>query len=116
MSTVAAGWCRDAARGLVMQYLCLSKRLPDADLEAFKALAVAETRAAWNLYRDGVFQNLYFDAAKSKGMIVLAAASEAEVRAHLEKLPMRAARLIDFDVYAMGPYTRIEELFAKPVP
>lgn len=96
-----------------MQYLCLSRREPGADPERLKALARDETRAAWQLYRDGVFQNLYFDAAKSRGMIVLNALDEAEVRAHLEKLPMRAARLIDFDVYAMGPYTRIEDLFAE---
>ncbi len=96
-----------------MQFVCISRRLPGCDPERLKALAVAETRAAWRLHREGIVHALNFDAAQGKGLVTLHAEDVAEARALLQRLPMVAEEQIDFDIYAMGPYAPLEALFAR---
>jgi hypothetical protein len=95
-----------------MQFMCISRRLPESDPERLTTLAIAETRAAWQLYREGLVQALNFDDARGQGLITLHAQDAAEVRARLARLPMVSQGQIDFDIYAMGPYSRLEALFA----
>ena len=46
-------------------------------------------------------------------VLVLEAASVDAARARLATLPMVTAGQIDFDFYALGPYTQLSTLFAK---
>lgn len=96
-----------------MRYLCISKRLPDAEVQKIMALGVEETRAAWSLYVNGPVRELCFDKEKSKGLIFMECSSEREVREALATLPLVKAGQIDFDVYALGPYANLSVLFAK---
>lgn len=96
-----------------MRFLAISKRLAGAELEKIIALGADETRAVWSLYANGPVRELCFDKDKSKGLIFLECASEQQVREALATLPLVQAGQIDFDVYALGPYTNLSALFAK---
>lgn len=95
-----------------MRYVAISRRLPGADPQRIAALALDEARAAWALYRSGVARELAFDTEQSKGVLMLEAADRAAARAALAALPLVQLGQIDFDLFALGPYTQLEQLFA----
>jgi hypothetical protein len=96
-----------------VRFLAISKRLPGADPERIAALAVPETRAAWALYASGVVRELCFDAEARRGIVFLECEDRAAAQRALATLPLVAARQIDFDLYALGPYRQLESLFTK---
>jgi hypothetical protein len=96
-----------------MKIVAISKRLPGADVQKIIALGEQETRAAWALYKQGIARELCFDKEQSKGVIVFEAADHAEARRALATLPLVQAGQIDFDLYTMGPYAALENLFAR---
>ena len=95
-----------------MDMICISKRLPGNDPARLAELATAEARAAWELYAEGMVRGIYFDTEIPAGIIRLEAQDKGEARRYLQRLPMVAEGLIDFDIFALGPYRQLSTLFA----
>jgi muconolactone delta-isomerase len=95
-----------------MRLIAISSRLEGADPGRIEALAADEARKAWELYARGRVRTLYFDLERCKGIVELECADRAEARAVLSELPLVQAGQIGFDIYALGPYTQLEALFA----
>ena len=95
-----------------MEMICISKRMPNSDVARLSELATAEAKAAWELYSEGTVRGIYFDAEKPTGIIRLEAVDKEEARRILGRLPMVAEGLIDFDIFALGPYRQLSSLFA----
>lgn len=95
-----------------MQVLAISRRRDGADVTRLAALARAETQAAWALYAGGTARAIHFDARQSRGILTLEVADLDAARAALATLPTVAEGLIDFDLYELGPYRQLQNLFA----
>lgn len=95
-----------------MKILALSKRQPGVTAEQLQPHQVSEARRVWELYRNGVFREMYFRQDRPGAVVVLECASVEEARRSLGTLPMVAAGLLDFDVIPLGPFLPLENLFA----
>ena len=95
-----------------MLHVCISRRRPGHDPERIRALALDETRTAWRLHAGGEFHALHFDAEQARGVVFVEAADAAGAQRALAQLPMVQEGQIEFDVVALGPYRRLEALFA----
>lgn len=80
-----------------MQYLSISRRKTDEfPAEAFTPeLVAAETRRVKELYAEGLLRQIFLRGDQPGAAIVWEAASEAEVRAALESLPIRKAGMLE---------------------
>jgi hypothetical protein len=63
--------------------------------------------------RDGFIREIYFDQDKPAVVLIVEADSVEAARLRLNRLPMVAADLIEFDFTALGTYTQLETLFAR---
>jgi hypothetical protein len=99
--------------GIPMEIICISKRLPGSDATRLAELATAEAQAVWELYEQQIVRGVYFDPEKPAGIICLEAPDKNEAQRLLQKLPMVAEGLIDFDIYALGPFHQFSLLFAR---
>lgn len=86
-----------------MQFLSLSRRRLDKfPPEAFTGeMAVRETQRARELYAAGILRQIWKRGDVPGAAILWEAASEAEVRAALESLPMFAAGMLE--IVALAP-------------
>lgn len=90
-----------------MQFLTVSRRrVEQFPAEAFAGeLAVRETQRAKELYAAGILRQIWKRGDVPGAAIVWEAASEAEVRAALESLPMFAAGMLELVVLTpLEPY------------
>jgi muconolactone delta-isomerase len=90
-----------------MQFLTLSRRLTDTfPVDAFTPeLLARESLRVKELYASGVLRQIWRRGDVAGATILWEAASEAEVRAALESLPLRKAGMIDFPaIVPLHPY------------
>ena len=67
----------------------------------------------WELYRTGVFRELYFRADSPNAVLILECGDVEQAREILETLPLVKAGLIAFDVIPLAPYPGFSRLFAE---
>jgi hypothetical protein len=96
-----------------MQFIAISKRLADFSIDVASELALMEARAAWELHKAGDVVSIHFDEPQSKGIMFIDCATREDAALILAGLPMVAEGLIDFDIYHLGPFSRLEMLFGK---
>jgi hypothetical protein len=77
--------------------------------------AVAELRALWQLYRDGVVREMYSPAGPG-AMLVLEADSVSGAERRVSQLPLIAAGVMALEVIELRPFVAIEMLFKTTPP
>lgn len=98
-----------------MKILALEKEVPGIPSEAFKLHSKAEARRVWELYRAGIFRELYFRQDRSEAVLILECDSLDEAQSILSTLPLVAEGLITFDVIPLAPYPGFARLFAEEI-
>jgi hypothetical protein len=96
-----------------MKIMGLTRRRPGATFEKIQALQGAEVGMVWQLMREGLIREIYFDKDKPAVVVIVEAESIEAARSRLNHLPMVAADLIEFDFTVLGTYTQLETLFER---
>ena len=94
-----------------MKILAIEKEVPGVADEAFRPYLKEEAARVWELYRAGIFRELYFRQNEPSAVLVLECESVEEASGLLETLPLVREGLITFDVIALAPYPGFARLF-----
>ena len=94
-----------------MKILALEREVPDTSASALRSLLKAEAAKVWELYKQGVVRELYFNAEKHTAVLVLECDDLQSASFLLDQLPLVQARLIDFELVPLAPYDGFERLF-----
>ena len=97
-----------------MKVLALEHDLAAADDPRFAELRPAEARVVWELYQADVLREVYFRADSPDGVLLFEVADVAAARAAIDRLPLVAAGLIDFELVPLRPYPGFARLFREP--
>ena len=98
-----------------MKILAHSRTLA-ADEAAFSTeLLHAEAEKVWELQQDGRIREIYF-TADGEAVLLLELRSAAEARRVLATLPLVRAKLIEFTIDELRPYSGFARLFATQAP
>lgn len=98
-----------------MKILAQSRTLA-ADEAAFTSgLLGAEAAKVWELQQAGCIREIYFTAA-GEAVLMLECPSVAAARRVLATLPLVRAKLIEFTVDELRPYSGFARLFSPPAP
>lgn len=95
-----------------MKILALEKELPGATSEMFQRHSKAEAARAWELYKEGIFRELYFRSDQHTAVLVLECPGVQEAREVLSSLPLVREGLIEFEILPLEPYPGFARLFA----
>ncbi len=95
-----------------MKLLAIEREVPGVTDEQFRPHLKAEAARAWELYRAGVFRELYFRQDQPAAVLVLECADVAEANRVLGTLPLVREGLITFEVIPLAPYPGFSRLFA----
>lgn len=96
-----------------MKILAIEKEIPGLSTDDFKPHAKAEAARVWELYRAGIFRELYFRQDRPEAVLVLECVNIDEANEVLNTLPLVKAGLITFEVIPLEPYPGFARLFAK---
>lgn len=94
-----------------MKIIALEKENPKATAEAFKKLAEAEAKAAWELQQKGFIREIYFRADENSAILVLEAESIEQAAHQLQQLPLVKNKLICFELIPLKAYPGFSRLF-----
>jgi muconolactone delta-isomerase len=94
-----------------MKLLALEREKPGLRSDDFQPHLKDEARQAWQLYRQGIFRELYFDERQHTVVIVMECESEGAAQEVLSSLPLVQAGLIEFEIIPLAPYDGFERLF-----
>jgi hypothetical protein len=96
-----------------MKILALEREKPGLSSATFTPHLKDEAQRAWELYRQGVFRELYFDERQHRAVIIIESESIASAEAVLTTLPLVQAGLIEFEIIPLVPYDGFERLFGN---
>lgn len=96
-----------------MKVLALAHDLVEADDARFAELRPAEARMVWELSQADVLREVYFRADHPSGVLVFEVPDVAAARAAIDRLPLVAAGLIDFELIPLMPYPGFARLFRE---
>jgi muconolactone delta-isomerase len=99
-----------------MKILALEREYPNASATTDRSLLQAEAAKAWELYKQGIIQELYFNADQHTAVLVLECKDLDSARQLLAQLPLVQERLIDFELIPLVPYDGFERLFGSIHP
>ena len=85
----------------------------EARARAYEPHLQAEAFRVWELYKSGIFREIYFDQHKHTAVIIMECEDVEEAEDHLKTLPLVKEGLIDFQIIALEPYPGFSRLFAK---
>ena len=94
-----------------MKILALEKEVPGVTEDAFKPYLEEEAARVWELYRAGVFRELYFRQDEPSAVLILECGSVEEAKGFLNTLPLVREGLSTFDVIPLAPYPGFARLF-----
>jgi muconolactone delta-isomerase len=95
----------------MMKILALEREKPGLSSASFTPHLKDEAQRAWELYRQGVFRELYFDERQHTAVIIIESDSIGSAQAVLATLPLVQAGLIEFEIISLVPYDGFERLF-----
>ena len=96
-----------------MKILAIESEVPGIPPEELQPHLKAEAARVWELYRTGVFRELYFRADSPNAVLVLECGDVEDAWEVLETLPLVKAGLITFDVIPLAPYPGFSRLFGE---
>lgn len=94
-----------------MKILAIEHEVPDVTAEQFGPHLKTEATRAWELYRAGIFRELYFRADRPSAVLILECAGVEEAESVLGSLPLVKEGLITFDLIPLQPYPGFARLF-----
>lgn len=96
-----------------MKILVLPKPREGVARDTLLEYAIAEIKAVWDLYAQGVVREFYTRANESGRVVLMLEATTVEAAEDaLATLPFARLHLIDFDVIPLEPLTGLARLFA----
>ncbi len=94
-----------------MKFLALEREQNGLTAADFAPHLRAEAARAWELTRQGIFRELYFDDRHHTAVIMLECADAGAAQQVLNSLPLVAAGLITFELIPLAPYDGFARLF-----
>ena len=94
-----------------MKILAVEHEVPGVANEQFGPHLKAEAARAWELYRAGIFRELYFRADQPNVVLMLECTGVEEAKSVLGSLPLVKEGLITFDLIPLQPYPGFARLF-----
>ena len=94
-----------------MKILAIEKEVPDVTDMDFRPHLKDEAVRVWELYRAGVFRELYFRQDQPNAVLVLECADASEAGQVLNTLPLVKEGLVAFDIIPLAPYPGFSRLF-----
>ena len=94
-----------------MKILAIEKEASGVAGEDFQPHLKAEAARAWELYRAGVFREMYFREDRPEAVLMLECADIEEAEQVLRTLPLIKAGLITFELIPLAPYPGFARLF-----
>jgi muconolactone delta-isomerase len=96
-----------------MKILAIEKEVAGVKDEQFTPeILRTEAGRAWELYRMGVFRELYFRQDRQEAVLVLECMNIEDAKSVLHSLPLVKAGLIDFEIVPLTAYPGFSRLFA----
>ena len=95
-----------------MKILAIEKEVEGISQSQFEPHLKAEAARAWELYKAGVFREIYFRQDKTQAVIMLECEDSNHAKQILGTLPLMEEGLIDFEIMPLGPYPGFERLFS----
>ena len=96
-----------------MKYLVLLTPAAGKKVEDIAPHMVAEIKAVWESYNNGVLREFYFSPGPPVVTLIYEVADEATLHSELDRLPMIQEHLLDRQVVALGPFVQFQALFDK---
>ena len=90
-----------------MKIIVIAHRTATATPEAIGPLLEPEAKRALSMVAENVVREIHGRADGQGAILVFEAEDEAEVRAHLDTLPLAQNGYLAFDVYPVVPYRGI---------
>ncbi len=94
-----------------VRILAIDRLLPGVTLEQMAPHFEAESRHAWQLYKQGLFREILFRQDHPGVVISMECFDLDEAKAILAELPLVKAGLIEFDLIPVGAFPMWETLF-----
>ncbi|MCX6284065.1 MAG: superoxide dismutase [Bacteroidetes bacterium] len=92
-----------------MKILAISKEPNPVDWENKEAILQDEAKEAYELYISGRVREIYF-TEEYNAVLILEAGDLAEAREVINLLPLVKAKLLEFDLMELNPYTGYSRL------
>lgn len=96
-----------------MKILAISHIVSGFTQEDLNPYGLEEIKAAWELYAENTFREIYYSKERHAAIIVLECDNEEEAQKIIGTLPMVEKGLIAFDYYQLEPFAFFSILFAK---
>lgn len=98
-----------------MKVLAIEKEAPGISQSQFEPHLKSEAARAWELYKTGVFREIYFRQDKPQAVIMLECEDSDKAKQILDTLPLVREGFISFEIMPLGPYPGFERLFSRDV-
>jgi hypothetical protein len=96
-----------------MQFMMIARASQGTPIEQIMPYIKPEAVQSWELYSQGLIRSTHYIADMSGVVFLWEAPSLEAVNAAIDKLPMKQAGILNFEVLPLIPYTGFGELFAK---
>lgn len=96
-----------------MKILALDKMLPGVSIEQILPHLKEEAIHAWNMYKSGVYRELYMRGDRPGAAIILECNSIEDAKKELAELPLVKHHLIEFEVIPLHAFSPFEKLFQQ---
>jgi hypothetical protein len=95
-----------------MKVLAIIDVAETADMDRIRAELLAEVKAAWSLFSDGVLREAYGTATPTRVVFVLEAGNAGEAHERLRALPLIAGGQLRPELVELRPFVNWSMLFA----
>ncbi len=95
-----------------LRIIAIDRILPGVTMEQIGPLLGAEAEHAWELYKQGIFREVFFRQDHPGVVVMMECFDVAEAEQVMAELPLVKAGLIEFDYIPVGPFVVWENLFA----
>jgi hypothetical protein len=96
-----------------MKILAIDKTLPGVTFEQIRPHLKEEAKHAWDMYKSGVYRELYMRGDRPGAVIIMECDSIEDARKDLAELPLVKHKLIEFDVIPLQHFSPFEQLFQQ---
>lgn len=96
-----------------MKILAIEKELKEKDHTNFEPHLKSEALNVWELVKDDIIREIYFDALKHTAVIILECESVEVAKNVLTNLPLVREKFITFEFIPLTAYNGFERLFMK---
>jgi len=94
-----------------MKILAIENECPGAQSNQVQALLRNEALRVWELYKQGIIREAYFQAERHAAVLMLECEDIKEARSVIQSLPLVEERQIDFTLIPLIPYDGFSRLF-----